>query len=349
MSNTLVFDYAVSIEEAQTASKVDYSFLNKCLVLVNGKFGGTPTKVAKKQVLKTVKKETKQLGKTVVREFTDPTQFKVVPVYDSSSFEAYTDNAHVSFFMAGGLNTVYLLMLATQVDPEDDVAVDFDPTDYFTLCFSEDYALDDAIKIDFENFSGIKAYSASDKSKAEELSQTDTVFYDDKGSYSGCYEQFGRFLSQVYWRNNQYYVLDSANPASTVSTVGEADDLFNKRISFYLNGSDGPTLGFFGNAGHAITKAYLNRLIRLETQEAITSYIQTNEPNDTAVQRVNIEEAAMAIISKYEHYPYFYLDSDKDNYINIVKSSDMYYVDGEAEVKVADPIWRAQISVREAQ
>ncbi len=348
MSNTLVFDYAVNIEEAQTASKVDYSFLNKCLVLVNGKFEAD-TKSVKKRVLKKVKKEVQISGKAVTREFTDPTQFKVVPVYDTSVFATYTDNPHVSFFMAGGLNTVYLLMLASEVDPEDDTAIDFDPTDYFTFCFSEDYALDDAINIDFENFAGIKAYSTSDKTKAEELNQTDTAFYDANGSYSGCYEQFGRYLSQVYWRNNQYYVLDSSNPASTVSTVGEADELFNKRISFYLNGSDGPTLGFFGNAGNAITKAYLNRLIRLETQEAITSYIQTNEPNDTAVQRVNIEEAAMAVISKYEQYPYFYLDSEKNNYINIVKSSDMYYVDGEAEIKVAVPIWRSKIAVREAE
>ncbi|NMS07821.1 hypothetical protein HKA85_02225, partial [Vibrio parahaemolyticus] len=121
-----------------------------------------------------------------------------------------------------------------------------------------------------------------------QIAMKDTVFLDDASSYTGCYEEFGRLLSQAYWRNCQYYVLDSSNPASVVFTVGKADDLFNKRISFFLNGSDGPTLGFFGNGGSAITKAYIDRQAQLKTQEAITSYIQTNEPNNTAVQRVNI-------------------------------------------------------------
>ncbi|TBT36403.1 hypothetical protein D5E79_26195, partial [Vibrio parahaemolyticus] len=47
---------------------------------------------------------------------------------------------------------------------------------------------------------------------------------------------------------------------------GKADDLFNKRISFFLNGSDGSTLGFFGNGGSAITKAYIDRQAQLKTQ-----------------------------------------------------------------------------------
>ncbi|TON05657.1 hypothetical protein CGH64_25485, partial [Vibrio parahaemolyticus] len=132
----------------------------------------------------------------------------------------------------------------------------------------------------------------SDEALAEQIAMKDTAFLDDAGSYTGCYEAFGRLLSQAYWRNCQYYVLDSSNPASVVYTVGKADDLFNKRISFFLNGSDGPTLGFFGNGNAAITKAYIDRQAQLKTQEAITSYIQTNEPNNTAVQRVNIEEAA---------------------------------------------------------
>lgn len=282
--------------------------------------------------------------------FTDPSKYKVVPIYEPTSFADYTDNTDVPFFMVGGLNTVYLLIKAEEINPanSDDV-IDFDPTNYFTLCHSSDTPLEIAKYIKFADFKGVTVYATNDLTKAEELSKTDAVFYDAGGSYAGAYEQFGYFLTQVYWRNNQYYVLDGDNPASTITALGEADSLFEKRISFYLNGSGGPTLGFFGCAGEAITKTYLNKLIQLETQEAITSYIQVNEPNDTAVQRINIEEAAMAVIEKYEGYPYFYLDADKNNYIHILKSDDMYFVDGEAEIKIADPIWRAQIQVKEAQ
>lgn len=450
MSNTLVFDYAVSIKEAQSASKVDYSFLSNCLVLVKGNYTPPPpaltgftvdidptsqaigstaqasistpvpegailptsgtwsvddetiatidtdgvltavaagtaqvtyadddtsiaesssftvTATKSKKSLQSITEEPKSAllevqkvneehqkakSKEVLDEvtFTDPSDFKVIPIYEETSFENYTDNSEVSFFMVGGLNTVYLLIKSDEVDPADENAIDFDPTNYFTLCHSSDTALENAQAIQFADFNGVTVYATSDQATAETLSQTDVVFYDTGDSYAGAYEQFGYFLTQVYWRNNQYYVLSGDNPASTVTTLGEADSLFEKRISFYLEGNEGPTLGFFGCANEAITKTYLNKLIQLETQQAITSYIQVNEPNDTAVQRVNIEEAAMSVIEKYEQYPYFYLDADKDNYINILKSDEMYFVDGEAEIKIADPIWRAQISVKEAQ
>lgn len=340
MSNTLVFDYAVSISEAQTASKIDYSFLSQCLVLVKGSYIAPVIQDA------TIKKsEDIQFVKTDV---TDPTTYKVVPISEQSCFAHYTDNVDVQFLMAGGLHTVYLLMKAEEIDPDDLMVIDFDPTSYFTLCHSSDYELVDAQNILFSDFQGVTVYATSDIEKAEELSQTYAVFYDENNAYTGAYEQLGYFLTQLYWRNNQYYVLDRSNPVSTVNTLGEADALFEKRISFYLNGSDGPTLGFFGCAGGAITTTYLHKLIQLETQQAITSYIQVNEPNDTAVQRINIEETAMSVIEKYEQYPYFYLDADKDNYIHILKSDDMYFVAGEAIVKVAEPIWRAQILVREA-
>lgn len=350
MSNTLVFDYAVSISEAQTASEIDYGFLNRALVLVAGNYTavaeGESASMAKAskitaKKLKVVKSETK--------EFIDPSQFKVVPIYDVTSIADYTDNLEVSFFMTGGLEKIYLLIQASEVDPADENAIDFDPTDYFTLCFSSDIEVADAQNIDFADFSGIKAYATADKETAESLAQTDTVFLDDSSSYAGCYEAFGCLLSQVYWRNCQYYVADSSNPTSTIKTVGEGGELFDKRISFFLGGTDGPTLGFFGNSGKAITSAYVGRLTRLETQEAITSYIQVNQPNNTAVQRINIEEAAADVLTKYESYPYFYLDSDVNNYINILKSDDTYYVDGEAAVKNAEPIWRAKIEVKEAQ
>ncbi len=381
MSNTLVFDYAVSISEAQTATLVDYGFLKRALVLVSGKYtapAGEEPPVAKtakktkaaeeadkpgkfslerldtikvpvKQKETTAKTKSAKSAKPATREFVDPTQFKVVPIYDPATISKYTDNTEVPFFMAGGLVKVYLLILASEVDPADEDVIDFDPTDYFTLCFSEDVILEDAQNIDFVGFDGVKAYATSDKSKADVLASEQTAFLDANNSYAGCYEQFGRFLSLPYWRNCQYYVLSDANPTTTIKTVGEADDLFDKRISFFLNGSDGPTLGFFGNANAAITKKYVDRLIRLETQQAITAYIQRNNPNNTAVQRVNIEEAASEVITKYEGFPYFYLDPEANNYITIVKSGELYIVGGKAELKDAEPIWRAEIEVTEAQ
>ncbi|WP_165312986.1 hypothetical protein [Vibrio ziniensis] len=363
MSNTLVFDYAVSISEAQNATNVDYSFLNKCLVLVTGSYEEAkskksetkPTpKITNKQ-LKTVQKKFAvvdgRTGKTTTktRELIDPSQFKVVPVYDPTTVENYTDNKEVAYLMTGGLEKFYLLMLASEVDPENAEAIDFDPTDYFTLCFSTDVDIADAQNLSFADFSGVRAFVTTDKAQAEELAQTDTVFFDEYGSYTGCYEAFGRLLSLPFWRNCQYYVLDSTNTATTIKTVGEADDLFNKRISFFLNGSDGATLGFFGNGNAAITKAYVDRLARLKTQEAITGYIQVNTPNNTSVQRVNIEESAAAVITEYESYPFFYLDSDVDNFINITKSDEQYVVAGKAAIKDAEPIWRANIEVTEAQ
>ncbi|MCX8948048.1 hypothetical protein [Vibrio parahaemolyticus] len=343
MSNTLVFDYAVSISEAQSATEADYSFLYKCLVMVTGSYT-PPAEEGEEAPVKTSKKSAK-----ATRDIIDPALYKVVPIYDPTLIANYTANTEVQYLMTGGLEKFYLLILADEVDPENTEAIDFDPTDYFTLCFSKEIDIATAQTIDFTDFDGVRAYATSDEALAEQIAMKDTVFLDDAGSYTGCYEAFGRLLSQAYWRNCQYYVLDSSNPASVVFTVGKADDLFNKRISFFLNGSDGPTLGFFGNGGSAITKAYIDRQAQLKTQEAITSYIQTNEPNNTAVQRVNIEEAASEVIDTYEGFPYFYLDPDSNNYISIVKSDEQYVVGGKAEVKDAEPIWRARIEVTEAQ
>ncbi|MGD1335040.1 hypothetical protein ACP6H1_21735 [Vibrio harveyi] len=342
MSNTLVFDYAVSIDEAQTATRVDYSFLNRCLVMVKGKFSAEPPEEESKSASKKSAKASEE------KAITDPSLYKVVPIYDSTLIANYTDNTEVPFLMKGGLESINLLILAAEVDPTDEDAIGFDPTDYFTLCFSADMTIEEAQAINFADFDGPKVYATADKALAEELNQTETAFLENSDSYQGAYEEIGHFLSRTYFRNCQYHVLSGDNETSTIWTVGEAGDLFNKRISFFLNGSDGPTLGFFGNGGHAITKRYVDRLIHLEVQEAITAYIQTNEPNNTAVQRVNIEEAAAAVITKYEGYPYFYLDPDADNYINIMKSNELYYVNGAAKLKDAEPIWRAQIEVTEA-
>ncbi|CAH1521278.1 conserved hypothetical protein [Vibrio owensii] len=383
MSNTLVFDYAVDIQEAQTATEADYSFLYRCLVMVSGNYVAPPPEEVQAQTAKakTAQSQTKKIEKTIIAknlktvkmtvpvvnqetgavvkqgdevvmetaDFTDPSQYKVVPIYDPTTIANYTDNAEVPRFFVGGLEKVYLLMLASEVDPDETEAIDFDPTDYLTLCFSTDVDITTAESINFADFTGVRVYANGDKAKVEELSATDTAFLDDNSAYSGAFEQIGNLLSKVYWRNCQYNVLEGTNPTTTIKTVGEGNDLFNKRVSFFLNGADGPTLGFFGNAGNAITKKYIWHLIRLEVQQAITAYIQTNEPNNTAVQRINIEEEAMSVIEKYEGEPYFYLDSDKNNYVSIFKSNEQYVVYGKSELKDAEPIWLTKIEVVEAQ
>ncbi|WP_031821647.1 hypothetical protein, partial [Vibrio parahaemolyticus] len=112
MSNTLVFDYAVSISEAQSATEADYSFLYKCLVMVTGSYT-PPAEEGEEAPVKTSKKSAK-----ATRDIIDPALYKVVPIYDPTLIANYTENTEVQYLMTGGLEKFYLLILADEVDPE---------------------------------------------------------------------------------------------------------------------------------------------------------------------------------------------------------------------------------------
>ncbi|MDF4815680.1 hypothetical protein P3546_23840, partial [Vibrio parahaemolyticus] len=169
MSNTLVFDYAVSISEAQSATEADYSFLYKCLVMVTGSYT-PPAEEGEEAPVKTSKKSAK-----ATRDIIDPALYKVVPIYDPTLIANYTENTEVQYLMTGGLEKFYLLILADEVDPESTDAIDFDPTDYFTLCFSKEIDIATAQTIVVTAFDGVRAYASRDEALAEQIAMKDTV------------------------------------------------------------------------------------------------------------------------------------------------------------------------------
>jgi hypothetical protein len=109
---------------------------------------------------------------------------------------------------------------------------------------------------------------------------------------------FGKMLSNpLNWKNQQYIPLPFADD---VDTLGEANNLFDKKICFAISDDEfSNRLALFAAGGKAITAPYVKRNLQIDMQSAALSYIAGNQPAYTKTHAALIEDELQKVIDGY--------------------------------------------------
>jgi hypothetical protein len=111
-------------------------------------------------------------------------------------------------------------------------------------------------------------------------------FYLDANGAKNMFYAFGKLLSNASnWTNQQYVTMPFDD---LVSTLGEANSLFDDKISFVISDDEfGKRLALFAVGGKAIVAPYILKNLRIDIQSSALTWISGNQPSYT------IKEAAL--------------------------------------------------------
>lgn len=248
-------------------------------------------------------------------------------------------------FFDGGLTSVFVVL----VDKVEEVKnlINGKESDFFTVHNSSSFDNADFLK-SVESWKGVVGFCDIDKDFCKEnakIKNTSSMYVEleIKNAYKSMYS-FGKLLSSSFWRNQQYTSIKSKDGA--ITTVGESEELFDARVGFWMNDVEmGTKLCFFCAGGLSITSPYIFKDCLFQIQNAICEYITVNEPFNIIVERSAVNSEAQKIINDFLGLGY--LDPEKDNFIKITKSAEVFVINGNLEVAPSVAMWRAKIDARQ--
>lgn len=123
------------------------------------------------------------------------------------------------------------------------------------------------------------------------------AFYDiGANGAKNMFYAFGKLLSNpTNWTNQQYITMPFA---ADVNTLGDANNLFDQKISFVLSDDEfGKRLGLFAAGGKAITAPYITKNLEIDLQSTALSYISGNQPAYSLKQAALLEDELQKVIT----------------------------------------------------
>ena len=250
MSRDVLLNYSFKLTIQDTIVAPSLAYLKKVLILVKPKSGVTPG--------------------------------TITACSSSSEIAAITDNADAVELLNGGLSSIYVLASA---DLNIDTILDATTFEFYTILVSSDFNTTELGLRDFGTFEGVVGYAFTDAVAAKAFGATSKqcAFLTDATNKAKnmCFA-FGAFLSSSGW-NNQQYIEMPYNDG--ITDLGDAEDLFDDRISFVLTSPQYTNrLAFFVAGGKAIIAPYLKEEIRVSQQGFALIYINANKPQYTLTQ-----------------------------------------------------------------
>lgn len=211
---------------------------------------------------------------------------------------ALTDNTEAQQLFNAGMSRVYV-MPADDLDLAD-ALVDYG-SDFFTVLISSDFVDADVTAADFGTFKGVVGVSSdSDVFLAvQSVIENRAAFHTTTvNKAKNMFYAFGKLLSNsLNWTNQQYITMPLADD---VATLGDANALFDDKISFVVNDSEfGKRLGLFAAGSKAITAPYITRNLEIDLQSRALSYISGNQPGYTKTQAALLEDELQKVVAGY--------------------------------------------------
>ena len=211
---------------------------------------------------------------------------------------ALTDNTEAQQLFDAGMSRVYV-MPADDLDLAD-ALVDYG-SDFFTVLISSDFVDADVTAMTLGTFKGVVGVSSdSDVFLAvQSVIENRAAFHTTTGNKAkNMFYAFGKLLSNsLNWTNQQYITMPVADD---VATLGDANALFDDKISFVINDSEfGKRLGLFAAGSKAITAPYITRNLEIDLQSRALSYISGNQPGYTKTQAALLEDELQKVVTSF--------------------------------------------------
>ncbi|MDG3034176.1 hypothetical protein P7245_22375 [Vibrio parahaemolyticus] len=349
-----LFDYAVKFKETQTSVAVSLNFLHKLGVFVTPKAPAAAPSGGESKSSKSSKSELLAIeDKTAPQELAEESEFlesiepQSIIVADYVMVEVFqdgyadlTDNADIAGFFDGGLDSIYLIFESASAPAGVTDPLNLDKFD--TIFFTADFTPTAAMDMEFDEFKGYYIAVSSDQTECDTYQAIDkhSCFLDLIGSAYGACQATAYHLTRNYWRSNAYFKPVNPEKIGAIEDPNIGRTLLEKGISFFIKDEDqGTFLAFFGNSRVGIANHYIEREIKLKSQETLTNWTKIYEPLDTAIDLALAQKYANEPIAQYESEPYRYLDPEYDNRIIITSSDEAYKALGDFSIKIPNSIW----------
>lgn len=141
------------------------------------------------------------------------------------------------------------------------------------------------------DFEGVIGFSSDDQDECADFAADARrcgFFGATANGAKSMFYAFGKLLSNAAnWTNLQYIPMPVDDG---IDTLGEANSMYDDRVSFAINDDEfGKRLGFFVAGGKAIAAPYIEKNLRVDLQSAALTWISANQPSYTVVEASLLE------------------------------------------------------------
>lgn len=199
--------------------------------------------------------------------------------------------------------------------------------------------------IELGGFSGVVGVSSTDDDfLADQAAIANRcAFHTTSGNKAkNMFYAFGKLLSNsLNWRNQQYITMPLADD---VATLGDANALFDSKISFVISDSEfAERLSLFACGGKAIVAPYIERNLQVDMQSKALQYISANQPGYTKTQAALLEDELKKVINDY-------IDSEwiEAGTVEVDLLEDNFVASGNINISEPKALWRIFAEMRQS-
>lgn len=257
-----------------------------------------------------------------------------------SGVTPYTDNTEAQQLFNAGLTRLYIVA----VDSLDlDTILEGHESDFFTILISSDFSDAEITAADFGAFEGVVGVSSTDDAflAVQAVIPKRAAFHTTSGNKAkNMVYAFGKLLSGAYWRNQQYITMPFADD---VDTLGEANNLFDDKISFVISDSEfGNRLALFAAGQEAIVKEYIQKNLQIDMQSKALTYISANQPAYTKKNAALLEDELQKVVQLYID-----AQSIESGDVEIELINENWTASGEVLIAKPKALWRIVAEMRQ--
>lgn len=196
---------------------------------------------------------------------------------------------------------------------------------------------------DFGDFEGVIGVASTDDTflavQAAILNRA--AFHTTSGNKAkNMFYAFGKLLSnQSNWINQQYVSMPLADD---VATLGDANGLFDDKISFVISDDEfGKRLALFACGGEAIVAPYVKRNLQIDMQSKALSYISGNQPSYTKTAAALLEDELQKVVASYIERGWI-----EEGTVSVDLVEDNFVANGTINIAEPKALWRVFAEMR---
>lgn len=187
-------------------------------------------------------------------------------------------------------------------------------------------------------YDGVVGVASADADFAQEqgaIGKRSAWFKKESNGAKNMFFAFGKLLSNLTnWRNQQYIEMPFNDD---VDELGEANSLFDDKVSFVINDEEfGNRLALFAAGGKAIVAPYILKNLRIDMQSRALQWIALNQPQYTVKEATLLEARVQEdVINAYVTRQWI-----ESGNIEITLQEQNFVASGEIEVPTPKALWR---------